>query len=484
MSRALSLLALLAFAPPAAAQLPLPFFGDPPKPKAEKPKAEAPPEAEVPDKVYTKPAPKPLPEGEATALSGPIVVVPFEGMVNPGMGEFTISAIEHARREGAQAVLIELNTPGGLVTTTQKMVQAIMASEVPVIVHVAPSGAHAASAGTMITLAAHIAAMAPATRIGAAHPVTGGGKDPEAEGGKHMADKIENDLAAMVEGIAGERGRNVEWAVDAVRRSVSIDARKALEIGVIDLIAETQTELLEALDGRELELRGKKVKLATKGASLQKYEPSWREQFLNFLANPGVAMILGMLGMVGLMIEIYHPGLIIPGLIGGLCILLSLIAFEQLPIDAGGAILALAGIALLIAEMYTPTYGALGILGVIGLTSGLLLLVDPSRPDFAIDPSIRLQLVDVLPIVGAFVGVSLYISFTVFRAQRAQLSTGTEALLGTIGEVLKPVDSQSGMILLDGEYWQARADERIEPATRVVVSGVDGLVVRVRKAEG
>ena len=480
---AVAALGLGALAPAAGAQpFPFPFGGGDEAPKKKKAKqAEDPKAAEESAKVYTKPEPRALPEGPARALSGAIALVKFDGIVNPGMGEYVADAIERATREEKQLVLIELNTPGGLVSTTQKMVQAILGARIPVVVYVTPSGAHAASAGTFITLAGHVAAMAPATRIGAAHPVTGGGKDPEEEGGKHMAAKVVNDLVALAEGIAKERNRNLEWTVDAVKDSISVNADKALEWGVIDLVARDRQELLEKLDGWQLVMRDQKVELATRGAVVEEYEPSLRSRLLNLLANPGIAMLLGVLGLIGIMVEIYHPGLIAPGVMGVLCILCSLIAMEQLPIDVGAAILVVAGIGLLLAEIYTPTYGALGILGGLGLTVGLLLLVDPSNPDFAIDPGIRLGPKDVAPIVAALAGFVGYLSYFVVRSRRGPAVTGSEALIGAVGKVLQPVGPEHGQVFVDGEYWQARATESIPRDEEVEVVKVDGLRLEVRR---
>lgn len=479
---ALKIALLLSVVSPAFAQLPLPLL-DGNKPKKKKP-ATSPAKAEAPfdhDKTYPLPVVPPLPEGEAEALSGPIGLVKFKGIVNPGMGEFTVHSIERAEREGAQAVLIELDTPGGLVSTTQTMIQAILGAKVPVIVHVTPSGAHAASAGTIITLAAHIAAMAPATRIGAAHPVTGGGEDPEEAGGKHMGRKVENDLVALVEGIATERHRNVEWAKDAVRNSVSIHAERAVELGVVDLVARDRAELFEKLEGWELMLGDRKVSLHLEGAAIVEYELTIREQVVNMLANPGIAMILGVLGLIGIMVEIYHPGGIVPGVMGVLCIICSLIAVEQLPIDLGAALLTLAGVGLLIAELYTPTYGALGILGALGLTIGLLLLVDPTQPDFAVDDSIRLGLSEVLPVVIGIVAFVGYVGFYVLKAQRMPPFTGREALVGAHGFVLKPTDPSHGMVMVDGEYWKARSVEPLLEKDEIEVVEVNGLELRVRR---
>lgn len=479
--------ACLAASSTAQAQLPELFQPT----RFEEPKKEAPkstePEGERVDntKAYDKPEVPALPEGPARKLSGVIALVDFDGIVSPGMGEYVIGAVKRAEDERAQLLIIEMNTPGGLVSTTEKMVQAILSSKVPVVVHVTPSGAHAASAGTFITLAAHVAAMSPATRIGAAHPVTGGGKDPEAEGGKHMAAKVENDLLALVEGIAKHRHRNVEWAKDAVKHSVSVHAERAVEIGVVDFVATDRADLLQKLDGRQLMLGEEKVELATQGASIVEYEPSLRNELLALLANPGIAMILGMLGLIGIMVEIYHPGMIVPGVMGGLAIICSLIAMEQMPIDVGAALLSVVGVGLILAEVYTPTHGALGILGGIGLTVGLLLLVDPSNPDFAVDPSIQLSLWDVLPLVLLLGGFVAYLSYFVVRSRRTgSITTGEEGMIGKKGHVLKTVGPEGGQVFVSGEYWRATATETINKGDPIEVVKVEGLLLEVRRCEG
>lgn len=482
----LALVGLCLSAGPASAQLPLPF-GQPPAP--ERTPAKATPAIEDGDKVdndkaYSRPDVPALPEGPARKLSGVIAVVSFDAIVTPGMGGFVIDSIAQAEAERAQLLLIEMDTPGGLVSTTEKMVQAILTSSVPVVVHVTPSGAHAASAGTFVTLAAHVAAMSPATRIGAAHPVTGSGKDPEAEGGTHMAAKVENDLLALVEGIAEHRHRNVEWAKDAVKHSVSAHAERAVEIGVVDFVAADRKDLLAKLHGRQFMLGTEKVELDTDQAEIVEYEPSLRNRILALLANPGIAMILGILGLIGIMTEVYNPGLIIPGVMGGLAILCSLIAMEQLPIDIGAALLAVVGLGLIVAEMYTPTHGALGVMGSVGLTIGTLLLVDPSDPEFALDPSFSLSLLDVLPMVVLFAGFVIYLSVFVVRAKRGRITTGEEGLVGAHGHVLKPVGPEGGQVFVQGEYWQATAPEHIDVDDPVEVVRVKGLVLEVRRRAG
>lgn len=499
-------LALLAFSlsgtlvepMPALAQIPLPFFEQEDGPSTGKKKGREEEDTNAEDRdrekgsdaeaggsprQYEKPPPRDLPEGPAEVLSGPIILVSFHGIVNPGLGEFTVGSIARAEREGAQAVLIELDTPGGHVSTTQDIVKAILPAKVPVIVYVTPSGAHAASAGTFVTLAAHVAAMAPATRLGAAHPVTGSGKDPEEEGGKHLGRKLENDLVAFMEGIAKERNRNVDWAIDAVKNSVSITADRALELGVIDLVARTRTELLEQLDGRHLMIGPRKVELRTKGAEIVEHKLSIREWIVNTLANPGVAMILFVLGMIGIMVEVYHPGMIAPGVMGVLAMICAMIAVEQLPIDLGAAILVVAGIGLLIAEVYTSTYGALGILGAIGLAIGLLLLVDTSDPSYLIDDSLRLGLVDIVPVVALLLAFVAYLSLVVVRRKRVRPVTGSEGLIGSTGFVLKPVGPAGGTVFVAGEYWRARASESIPEKEEIEVVKVDGLELEVRRRQ-
>jgi len=477
---------VLAFASASSAQAQFPFpLGEAPERPAPQPKLVESSTIATNDKTYSAPPPAELPPGPATERTGFVALVTFDAMVNPGMGSHVISSIERATDEGAQILLIELDTPGGLVSTTQDIVKAILAAEIPVVVYVTPSGAHAASAGTFITLAAHVAAMAPATRIGAAHPVTGGGRDPEESGGEHMARKIENDLLAMVEGIAKTRNRNAEWAKDAVRDSVSADAEKAQQIGVIDLVAADRSALFEALDGRELELGGERVRLSLADPEVRPYEPSMRNELLNLMASPGIAALLGLLGLIGILIELYNPGLIIPGVVGVLAILCSLIAVEQLPISVGGVLLIVGGLGLLLAELYTPAFGGFGLLGVVGLGLGLVLFIDTGNPDFDLDPSFALSVWDVLPALLLIGGLVTYLSVFVVRKRRQVSPTGLESLVGLEARVLQPVGPDAGQVFVAGEYWAARskAEVPLAKSTRVRVVGLDGLKLLVEAEE-
>lgn len=480
----LALALIAAGANEASAQFPFPF-GEAPERPSPSPKAVDTSTVATNEKDYEAPVRAELPPGPAEERTGFVALARFDAMVNPGMGSHVIDALDRATDEGAQLLLIEMDTPGGLVSTTQDIVQAFLSAEIPIVVYVTPSGAHAASAGTFITLAAHVAAMAPATRIGAAHPVTGGGQDPEEAGGKHMARKIENDLLAMVEGIAKERNRNVEWAKDAVRDSVSADAAKAKQIGVIDLVASDRDDLFSQLDGRELDLQGRRVRLNLSEPEVREYEPSLRNQLLNLMASPGIAALLGLLGLIGILTELYNPGLIVPGVVGVLAILCSLIAVEQLPIDVGGALLILGGLGLLAAELYTPAFGAFGILGIIGLGLGLILFIDTSDPDFDLDPSFALDIWDVLPALLLLGGLVLYLSIFVIRKRRQVSPTGLDSFVGQVARVTREVGDEQGQVFIGGEYWSARTrgGATIPASGRARVVGIDGLKLLVEAAE-
>ena len=469
------------------AQTPLPIPGlkppEPPKPPSRKASPPSRPRDESAPPIkrsYPKPDPMEMPPGPGRDLSGAVRVVGFDGIVNVGFGEHVIDAIETATREGDQLVLIELDTPGGLVSMTERIVQAMLGSRVPIVVHVAPSGARAASAGTLITMAAHIAAMAPATRIGAAHPVFGM-QDPEEVAGKHMAAKVENDLVALAVGIAETRHRNQAWAEDAVRRSVSATAEEAARLAVVDLVVKDRPALFAALEGRPVLLNEEKVILHPQSASIVVHPQSLRQRLLNLIATPGVASLLLVLGFIGVMVEVYQPGMIAPGVMGVLCLVCAYMATEQLPIDVGAGLLLLAGLGLLVAELYTPTFGALGFLGLLGVAFGMTLLVDPSDADFAIDPSVRLTMWDVLPIAALLGGFVAYLSYFLATTQRARSVTGLDGMLGAQGRVLQPVGPTGGQVFVAGEYWRATSAEPLDVDTPVRVVGVDNLCLEVRR---
>jgi len=306
-----------------------------------------------------------------------IVLLVVDGMINPATADYIHDGIERGRQEGAQAVVIQLDTPGGLLDSAKSIVKDILGAPVPIIVYVAPSGAGATSAGVFVTLAANVAAMAPGTNIGAAHPVGGQGENISGD----MREKVENFAASLSRTIAQERGRNVEWAEKAVRESVSITEQEAVKEGVVDLVADSIPDLLRKVNGRKVEVAGREVELATEDANVQRYDMRLRQKILDILANPNIAYLLLMAGVLGLYVEFTHPGVFFPGVAGTICLLLGMAALQVLPINYSGLALIILGLALLVSELFLPSFGVLGIGGIIAFILGSLLLFDtPGRP--------------------------------------------------------------------------------------------------------
>lgn len=401
-------------------------------------------------------------------------LIVIDGTINPAVDDFIRESIGRAGANGARALIIQLDTPGGLVDSTRAIVKDMLAAPVPVIVYVAPSGARAGSAGVFITLAAHVAAMAPATNIGAAHPVAGTGEEVKGA----MGEKIVNDMAAFSETIAQRRGRNTEWAIQAVRKSVSITESEALKKNVIDIIARDLNDLLEQSQARVVDVNGRKHKLAVEGARIVQYEMSLRQKVLNSIAHPNIAYLLMMAGILGLYMEFSHPGTIFPGVAGAICLLLAFASLQLLPINYTGLALIILGVGLLIGEAFIPAFGVLGIGGIISLALGSLLLFDTPASDFAVDRSIVFTAVATL---GIFV---FAISYLVVRSQSAAPTLGMEGLIGKVGEARSKF-SPNGKVFVYGEYWNAQGDGDIEPGDRVKVVGYDGMRLKVvRLSEG
>ena len=408
----------------------------------------------------------------ASAAPAPVATIEIEGVISPVTLRLVGIAIDRAQAERAQALVIQLDTPGGLERSMRAIVQRMMNAEVPVIVYVAPTGARAASAGVFITMAAHVAAMAPATNIGAASPVAlGGGAD------KTMMKKIENDAAAFIRTVALERGRNADWAEKAVRQAVAVTERDALKLKVIDLIADSVPDLLEKVDGRTVKLPKGPVTLATKGAPVRPIEVGFRDRFLNIITDPNVAYVLMMLGMLGLFFELSNPGVVLPGVIGGISLILAFFAFQSLPINYAGLLLILFGIVLLIAEIKIVSHGVLAIGGMVSMALGSLMLFDSPEVGF------RVSWWVIGPTVAATAGIFLFVVAAGVRALSRPPSTGTEGLVGrtaTVRERLGP----EGQVMVSGEIWRAIAEgEPLEPGAQVRIVGVDGLTLRVAKAE-
>jgi membrane-bound serine protease (ClpP class) len=432
-------------------------------------------------------------------------LVTIAGSVNPASADYLIQAIATSERDGAAAVLVELDTPGGLVSSTKDIIQAILNSKVPVIVYVAPRGAWAASAGTYITVSAHVAAMAPSSSIGAAHPVGIGGGDEApavprpaepgaATDGEEKApteepavprnlslEKSENLLAAYMETIAKERKRNVEWVVKAVRESVAIGEQEALELGVIDLIAGSREELFDAIEGREVEVDGKTVALALVDARVLPIAMTTVQALFAFLADPNVAIVLLLLGGLGLYVEVNNPGLIVPGVAGGACLLLTAIAFQLLPFSWVGLILILLGLALFVAEIFFTSFGALFLAGAVCfLLGGTMVFDQPALSDLTV------SFWSVL--VPTVVGMCIFGGLVVLSVGRSLLlkpASGVDEIIGQIGRSASEI-APRGKVFVRGEYWNV---ELTDPGTGPIAEGepvevvaVEGLRLRVRRA--
>jgi len=391
--------------------------------------------------------------------------------INPATANFIVEQVDRANNEQERAILIQLDTPGGLDSAMREIIQAELNSDIPVIVYVAPQGARAASAGALITLAADFAAMAPGTNIGAAHPVSiGRGEQPQGA----MADKVTNDAAAYARSLAEQRGRNPEWAEKAVRESDSISATTAQEQQVTDFIASDTTELLKQLDGLTYLRNGQKKQLFTNDATLLKIEMSWRQKVLNSIANPNIAYMLMMLGILGIFFEISQPGVVLPGVIGAIAILLAFFAFSTMPVNYVGVLLILLAFILFILEVKIVSYGMLSIGGIVAMILGSLMLIDSSEPYLQISRAV------IAATVTVSAGFFLFAVSMVVRTQRRPAVSGQEGMIGETGRVVKAIDGR-GSVFVHGEYWQARADKPIPADTEIEVIGIsNGLELKVK----
>jgi membrane-bound serine protease (ClpP class) len=434
------------------------------------------------------------PAGQAETL---VHVLPIKEAIGPATTDFIERGLEQARQEQAALVVLQMDTPGGLDSAMREIIQLIMASPVPVVSYVSPSGARAASAGTYILYASHVAAMAPGTNLGAATPVQIGGlpglgdqdekkpeknqeaeKDPEhtedSPGeGDTMQRKLINDAAAYLRSLAQMHGRNEEWAQQAVRESASLSAQEALDKRVIDLIAGDLPELLERLHGREVTVLGQKRVLHTQGATLKESVPDWRNRLLAVLSNPNMAYILLLLGIYGLFFELYNPGSVFPGVLGGICLLLAMFAFQILPVNYAGLALILLGLAFMIAEAFLPSFGILGIGGVIAFIVGSIILLDTHSPYYAISRGL------IVGLALFSVGFFLLILNMLTRIRERPVVSGKEHLLGAEGKCLSS-EREGLQVLIQGERWNARSAGQILPGQPVRVTGIEGLVLEVK----
>ena len=395
-----------------------------------------------------------------------VLIMDVDGVINPATATFLERGLEEARKQEAALVVVRLDTPGGLASSMRTMVKAIMNSPVPVVVYVAPRGAGAASAGVMVTVSAHVAAMAPGTNIGAAHPVSAGGGDI----GKTMSEKVVNDMASYGRSIAQEKGRNADWVEKAIRESVSITAEEAVRKHVVDLEAADVDELLARIDGREITLKQGKEILNTKGLEKKYFQPGVRDRILRTISDPNIAYILMMIGLAGLYFELSHPGAIFPGVIGAISLIIAFYSFQTLPVNYAGLLLIVLAIILFIAEIKIASYGMLSLGGLICLTLGSVMLFED------VGVSLRLMAPTIILIGGFFVVVS----GLAFRAYRSKPKTGVEGLIGQRGLVQQSIDPE-GLVFVHGEIWRAVSEEKMEPGDKIQVEGVDGLVLRVKR---
>jgi len=401
----------------------------------------------------------------AGAAQGDIYIVKVADAISPGIAEFIDNSIARAEKEEAACVIIELDTPGGLAESMRIIVQNILGSTVPVVVYVYPSGARAASAGVMITMAADVAAMAPGTNIGAAHPVGAGGKDI----GGTMSEKVLNDMVAQAKSVAQKRGRNQKWVEQAIRESVSITDTEALKENVIDLIAKNTDDLIRQLNGREIP--GKGV-LHLDNASKVIINPGVRTQILKTISNPNIAYILLMIGLAGLYFELSHPGAIFPGVIGGISLVLAFFALQTLPVNYAGILLIILAIIFFIMEMKISSYGLLSVAGFISLLLGSLMLFKGTGPES------KLSLTVLLPTLILISAFFTFVAGLVFRAQISKPRTGGAGLVGEIGVVKKALTPE-GKVFVHGELWQAKAKNEIGENIKVRVVNVQNLVLEV-----
>lgn len=400
-----------------------------------------------------------------------VMVITINGVINPVASEYIGKSVKKANEKKVEALIIELDTPGGLDTSMRNIVKDIIGSEVPVIVYVSPSGSRAASAGVFITLAAHIAAMAPSTNIGAAHPVGIGVKMD-----KKMAEKATNDAAAYIKSLAASRGRNAKWAEDAVRKSISATEVEALKEHIIDFVTKDINSLLSNVDGRKVQTAfGEKI-LSTKNAVMVREEIGLRYKILNLISDPNIAYILMLLGFYGLFFELTNPGSIFPGVMGGICLILAFYAFQTLPVNYAGLLLIILAIILFILEVKIMSHGVLTIGGIIAMIIGSLMLFESPVP------FMKLSLSIILP---AVIITTLFFTLTfglAFKAYRRKPITGSEGLVGVNGTADTDITKYGGMVLLHGERWTAYSDEPIGKGENIIVETVSGLKVKVRKS--
>ena len=433
----------------------------------------------------------------AATANGKVVELEVKGGIGVATADYIIAGIEHAEETAAELVIINIDTPGGLMAPMRDIVQAILTSDVPVATYVTPAGARADSAGTYILLASHIAAMAPTTHLGAATPVSITGDqvtpeppdadpaqnpgeetadepaaEPESQPGTSMERKVLNDAIAYIRGLAERHGRNADWAEDAVVNAATLTATAALEMNVIDFVAEDRGDLLAQINGHEVKVNSETVALETDNVVVEQYEPNWRIKILSVIANPEIVLLLGLIGIYGLMYEGWNPGAVVPGVVGVICLLLAAYALQVLPVNYAGLALIIVGIALMVAEAFAPSFGALGLGGIAAFVFGAIMMFDSGVPGFGIS----LTFVIALALLAAVLIIWL-VSYLV-RLRRRGAVSGRGSIIGGVGTAMQDFTGK-GKIWLEGEAWAAHSEVPIQKNQRVIVTAMRGLVLEV-----
>jgi len=424
------------------------------------------------------------------------VKLEIKGAIGPATSNYIVKGIAHAADTDARLIIIEMDTPGGLDSAMRDIIKAILSSKIPVVTYVSPSGARAASAGTYILYASHVAAMAPATNLGAATPVQIGSdgpapptppddadaadesepNEPTPDGSSAMSRKAVNDAVAYIRGLAELRGRNADWGEQAVREAASLSANDAREQNVIDIVADTLPALLDAIDGRTVKVEDREQQINTGGLTLETYEPDWRTRLLAVITDPNIAYMLMLAGIYGLLFEGYNPGAIVPGVVGAICLLLALFAFQVLPVNYAGLALILLGVMLIIAEAFVPSFGALGLGGVAAFVFGSIILLDTEVPGMAIARSL---------IVGVALAAStllLLLVYALMRMRRRPIVSGTESMLGMVAEALEDFD-KAGTVFVNGERWNAQTAQLVRKGDKVRILKINGLELEIAPIE-
>lgn len=425
---------------------------------------------------------------EQGASPWPVLQLDIDGAVGPATSDYIRRNFDKAMESGVKMIVIRIDTPGGLDTSMREIIKKIIASPLPVVGYVAPSGARAASAGTYILYACHVAAMAPATNLGAATPVQlidigslpNQNRKKDAKDstklkntpGHAMTEKVINDAVAYIRGLATLRGRNGNWAEKAVREAASLPAEEAMKLQVIDLLATNTAELLNKLDGRKVNLLGQEIVLQTRGSVIEKREPDWRSKLLGAIANPNIAYILLLIGLYGIAIEFTHPGAVAPGTVGAICLLLALYSFQLLPVNYAGIALIVLGLGLMVAEAFAPSFGILGLGGICAFVFGSVVLIDSEAPGFGINRGL----------IGGFALSSaaffILVLGMLLKVRRRPVVSGREEMLGDIGEAMEDF-AETGMVRVHSETWRAHTDRPLHKNDKIRITGLDGLLLSV-----